>query len=164
MTEDAVQPSLEEILSSIRRIISEDPPTAETSGASSRRPRNSRSQEIDDVLVLTRRAPMNGHAEPPAAEEPPTAAPEPAAEEEPAVLAPETQASAAAALDKLASVAREEPRAPAVLMPPPGRTIEDVIRELMRPMLKAWLDEHLPRIVEARVDEEIDRIIRHRVR
>jgi cell pole-organizing protein PopZ len=49
-------------------------------------------------------------------------------------------------------------------MPPPGRTLEDLIRELMQPMLKEWLDENLPAIVQARVDEEIERISRRRVR
>ncbi len=49
-------------------------------------------------------------------------------------------------------------------MPPAGRTLEDVVRELLRPLLKAWLDENLPRIVEAKVAEEVERIARSRVR
>jgi cell pole-organizing protein PopZ len=49
-------------------------------------------------------------------------------------------------------------------MPAPGRTLEDVIRELMQPMLKEWLDANLPAIVQARVDEEIERISKRRVR
>jgi hypothetical protein len=49
-------------------------------------------------------------------------------------------------------------------MPAAGRTLEDVVRELLRPLLKTWLDENLPRIVEAKVAEEVERIARSRVR
>ena len=40
------------------------------------------------------------------------------------------------------------------------RSIEDITRELLRPMLKSWLDEHLPRIVERLVRDEIERVAR----
>ena len=52
----------------------------------------------------------------------------------------------------------------ALLMPKDGRTLEDVVRELLRPMLKEWLDENLPTIVQATVDQEVERIARGRVR
>ena len=52
----------------------------------------------------------------------------------------------------------------AIAMPPAGRTLEDVVRELLRPLLKDWLDTNLPRIVEAKVAEEVERIARIRVR
>jgi cell pole-organizing protein PopZ len=48
-------------------------------------------------------------------------------------------------------------------MPAEGRTLEDVVRELLRPLLKAWLDEHLPGIVQAAVAEEVERVSRRRV-
>ena len=51
-----------------------------------------------------------------------------------------------------------------IAMPAAGRTLEDLTRELLRPLLKAWLDEHLPRIVEAQVAVEVERISRTRVR
>jgi cell pole-organizing protein PopZ len=86
------------------------------------------------------------------------------AEQEVPIVASETETTAAAAFDRLSEASREPPRAPAPLMPPPGRTLEDVIRELMQPMLKEWLDENLPAIVQERVDEEIERIARRRVR
>ncbi|MGH6992095.1 MAG: DUF2497 domain-containing protein [Caulobacteraceae bacterium] len=35
---------------------------------------------------------------------------------------------------------------------------------MLRPMLKAWLDENLGAIVQQRVDEEVERIARGRVR
>lgn len=42
--------------------------------------------------------------------------------------------------------------------PVDGRTVEQVVEDLMRPMLKAWLDAHLPAIVERAVAEELARI------
>ncbi len=41
-----------------------------------------------------------------------------------------------------------------------GATLDDVVRELMKPMLKEWLDANLSAIVEAEVAKEIDRIRR----
>ena len=42
----------------------------------------------------------------------------------------------------------------------PGQTVEGVVRELLKPMLKEWLDKNLPGIVEARVEAELERIAR----
>ena len=39
-------------------------------------------------------------------------------------------------------------------------TLEDLIREMLRPMLKAWLEDNLPRIVERLVRAEIERVKR----
>jgi cell pole-organizing protein PopZ len=41
-------------------------------------------------------------------------------------------------------------------------TLEDVVRETLRPMLKSWLDENLPRLVELMVQAEIERVARGR--
>lgn len=41
-----------------------------------------------------------------------------------------------------------------------GQTIEDLIREMLRPMLKSWLDENLPGVVEQLVQREIERVSR----
>ena len=41
-------------------------------------------------------------------------------------------------------------------------TLEDVVRETLRPMLKSWLDENLPRLVEQMVQAEIERVTRGR--
>jgi uncharacterized protein len=41
-------------------------------------------------------------------------------------------------------------------------TLEDVVRETLRPMLKSWLDENLPRVVERMVEAEIERVARGR--
>ena len=176
------EPTLEEILASIRRIISEEGPAA-VSSFPAMRPLDA--EEADDVLVLTRRAPpierqMTANkperpeprpasdiamdpSQAPALEEAAPAAVEPAARD--VIVAPSTAASTAAAFEKLSQAAalREAPR-PQILMPEPGRTLEDVVRDLMRPLIKEWLDENLPEIVERRVEEEIERIVKHRVR
>jgi cell pole-organizing protein PopZ len=39
-----------------------------------------------------------------------------------------------------------------------GRTLEDLVREMLRPMLKTWLDDNLPSLVERLVRAEIDRV------
>jgi cell pole-organizing protein PopZ len=43
-----------------------------------------------------------------------------------------------------------------------ARTLEDLVREMMRPMLKAWLDDNLPGLVERLVRAEIERVSRGR--
>ena len=39
-----------------------------------------------------------------------------------------------------------------------ARTLEDLVREMLRPMLKSWLDDKLPTVVERLVSAEIERI------
>jgi cell pole-organizing protein PopZ len=43
-----------------------------------------------------------------------------------------------------------------------GRTIEDLVKEMLRPMLKSWLDDNLPGLVERLVRAEIERVSRGR--
>ncbi|WP_029073734.1 DUF2497 domain-containing protein [Kaistia adipata] len=43
-----------------------------------------------------------------------------------------------------------------------ARTIDDLVREMLRPMLKTWLDTNLPPLVERLVREEIERLSRRR--
>jgi hypothetical protein len=40
-----------------------------------------------------------------------------------------------------------------------GPTIEDLVREEIRPILKDWLDNHLPPLVERLVRAEIERVV-----
>ena len=40
-----------------------------------------------------------------------------------------------------------------------GPTIEDLVREEVRPLLKAWLDANLPPVVERLVRAEIERVV-----
>jgi hypothetical protein len=44
-----------------------------------------------------------------------------------------------------------------------ARTLEDLVREMLRPMLKAWLDDNLPGMVERLVRTEIERVSRGRM-
>src|SRR5262249_29500237 len=41
-----------------------------------------------------------------------------------------------------------------------ARTLEDLVREMLRPMLKSWLDDNLPGLVERIVRAEIERVSR----
>jgi len=43
-----------------------------------------------------------------------------------------------------------------------GRTLEDLVKEMLRPLLKTWLDDNLPGMVERLVRAEIDRVSRGR--
>ncbi|NEX93940.1 DUF2497 domain-containing protein [Caulobacter sp. 17J65-9] len=185
----AQEPTMEEILASIRRIISEDEAPAEPQAAAAAPVAHAVSPAMmdetpshiadvayeadDEVLELTQRY-----------EEPaPVAMPEPtpirpfetvgdieAAPREMPAPAPvasfsptETERlvsdraaeSAAAAFGALAST---------LLMPREGRSLEDVVKELMRPLLKDWLDANLPAIVEAQVQTEVERIARRGAR
>ncbi len=44
-----------------------------------------------------------------------------------------------------------------------ARTLEDLVREMLRPMLKAWLDDNLPGMVERIIKDEIERVSRGRM-
>jgi cell pole-organizing protein PopZ len=56
------------------------------------------------------------------------------------------------ALEQLQTVAATVPQ------PPSGNPLEEIIRGMLRPMLKQWLDEHLPQMVDEHVKREISRI------
>ena len=43
-----------------------------------------------------------------------------------------------------------------------ARTLEDLVKEMLRPMLKGWLDDNLPSMVERIVRAEIERVSRGR--
>ena len=180
MSDNNQEPTMEEILASIRRIISEDDAPAEEEALESAAPvvaaRVEAAPAEDDVLELTDRIddPKDEEAplalgdievvEPKSAPEPVPVAPPPRAyspppvmdapvvREEPLVGAP-AASSAASAFGALERT---------ILMPAGGRTLEDVVREMLRPMLKSWLDENLPAIVEAQVAAEVERIARQR--
>ncbi len=183
---------MEEILASIRRIISEDEPAEGEEGEApaaempqlepmaAATPPSPWSSPEDDVLELTDRVasdepqtlgdleiqprhdpepapellPLPIHEPEPVAEYTPPPEPAPVAHDEHLVGNPASEA-AALAFGKLSAT---------IAMPAAGRTLEDVVREMLRPLLKAWLDENLPGIVQATVDQEVDRIARGRVR
>ncbi len=57
-----------------------------------------------------------------------------------------------------ALVAMENASSPAPVEPVNGTSLEDLTRDMMRPMLEKWLNENLPQLVEEMVAEEIRRI------
>ena len=158
----APEPSMDEILASIRRIISEDDAPAGATAAAG----GGRSDA--DVLELTDKVPSGpakgGHA--PMKESPPATIPPsapPAARE--ALVGDAAAGAAESSFEALKVSAEDAAKARATMdLPPPGRSLEDVTRELLRPLLKAWLDENLPTIVRTSVEEEVARIARGRVR
>ncbi len=81
----------------------------------------------------------------------PAAAPEPQNPPE-VLLSPETNAAVTSAFGSLATTILSEN----------SRTLEDLVREMLRPMLKAWLDDNLPGLVERMVRAEIERVSRGR--
>jgi cell pole-organizing protein PopZ len=173
MSEPNVQePTMEEILASIRRIISEDEPQGESAPAAEGEPEPQPEPPVaaaapaEEVLELTDPLPAPEPAVETVGDIEAHAAPEPEPE-------PEPVAFAAAPLDDepLVSEPTADESATAfghlarsIVMPKAGRTLEDLVREMLNPLLKAWLDEHLPSIVQAKVEEEVERIARRRVR
>jgi hypothetical protein len=78
--------------------------------------------------------------------------PRPAAPQAEGMISAETSSVTAGAFSRLAEQ---------MFGPEEGaRSIDDLARELLHPMLKQWLDENLPRIVEQLVREEIERVAR----
>jgi cell pole-organizing protein PopZ len=76
----------------------------------------------------------------------------PAADLGPPLLAEHAAGHSREALEQLQTVAATVP--PAAVVNP----LEDMIREMLKPILKQWLDEHLPGIVDEHVKREITRI------
>jgi hypothetical protein len=66
--------------------------------------------------------------------------------------------AAAAALGRLGTAPKERPAEPEASTGSGGRTLEAVVRDALDPLLRAWLDEHLPDIVERLVRAEIQRV------
>jgi cell pole-organizing protein PopZ len=69
-----------------------------------------------------------------------------------ALLSPSTSAAVDSAFGALAQT----------VLVQNARTLEDLVREMLRPMLKAWLDDNLPHMVERMVRAEIERVSRGR--
>lgn len=183
MSETASQePTMEEILASIRRIISEDDtpveagaeadaeaappePAAEPELAAPAEPEPIVAEpplavvaspepppvivDLEDDLELTEKIETHGDLDILPAE---MAAPPPP----PPMLVSETVAAAAAASFGHLSAT--------IAMPASERTLEDVVRSLLTPLLQQWLDANLPGIVQEAVQAEVDRIARSRVR
>ncbi|HEU0310403.1 MAG TPA: DUF2497 domain-containing protein [Sphingomicrobium sp.] len=127
----AREPSMEDILASIKRVIAEEKeiraavPPAEAEA------------EEQDVLELDESM------------EAPAAAP---VDLGPPLLEEEVADESRQKLEELASLAAAAPPAPQ------ANPLEEMVREMLRPILKQWLDDHLPNIVDEHVKREIHRI------
>ena len=102
-------------------------------------------------------APQPATAPPPTPKEPPMAEPARAFADtvqqnvEDRLLADTAEQAAASAFDSLTANVRVTENGP---------TLEAIVAELVKPMLKQWIDDHLPVIVEEKVEMEIKRIAR----
>ncbi len=84
-----------------------------------------------------------------------TAVAEPAADEAP-IASNETMAAASQSVGALKKALSERQ---AQVYKAHAISLEEIVREEVRPMLKSWLDTHLPSIVERLVRTEIERVV-----
>jgi cell pole-organizing protein PopZ len=129
MGDPSQDPSMEEILASIKRVISEDAPPAAAPARRSPRADPPPTAE-DDVLELDDPMPGNERLI--------------------------SEGAAAASRQSLAALSalRERPETASADESP----IETMVKDMLRPMLKDWLDQNLPAIVEEIVAREVARI------
>ncbi len=178
------EPSMEDILASIRRIISDDqevPPPSEPHEPSSSSLKNVldiAELHVSPLVGTSPNEPLLGpwsrgdaaHVESgsdpdwkafDAPEEPAPivvrepvlkAAVRPAPKAAESLLSHETSASVSGAFNRLSETVK----------PAQPQTVEDLMKEMLRPMLKAWLDDNLPSLVERLVRAEIERVTRSR--
>jgi cell pole-organizing protein PopZ len=190
------EPTMEEILASIRRIISEEDKLADSGDVLNLQPPAPPPvAEAKQPITPPKPAPQSA---PPSTPEPAAAPPPMEMFDEPEPAPPPRRPPE----DEIVIMERERPAEPVAPPPPPvarlpepewtpppaqkplvsdpvasqtagalgrlmgsmmvstGNTLDDVVRELLKPMLKEWLDANLPQIVEAEVAKEIDRIRR----
>jgi cell pole-organizing protein PopZ len=178
-TEASADPSMEEILASIRKIISDEvPPEAVTAAeepvVEAAAPPAAAEAPQEEVLELTQMVQDDGSLvdlteaveepqpiPPPPVVAAPPAPPLPPAEPLVSQPAAETAASALSSLANTVEIERlSSSPAGATYVGNGGRTLEDMTIELMRPLLKDWLDRNLPAVVERLVQKEIERIAR----
>lgn len=135
MAEGRSEPSMDEILSSIKRIIADDDrgrPAKKPARAAARDPQE---EEQEDVLELTD---MD------------------ADETEDSLLDDAKAQSLRHSFSALQTLA--EPGATPQIVRSGETSLEGMVRDMLRPVLKEWLDTNLPAIVEAMVEREITRI------
>lgn len=123
---------MEDILASIKRVIAEE---KEIRAAA---PPPDPDADDDDVLELDQSMEALVNV--------------PAVDLGPPLLEEEVADESRLRLEQLANVAASAPP------PPQVNPLEEVVREMLRPILKQWLDDHLPGIVDEHVKREIHRI------
>lgn len=160
----AADPSMEDILASIRRILSDDEQTtavpAEAEASAARH-----DPAVDDVFRLSETmlvVPPERPIEPVVAAEPEPEVLQPVAVSPPAtppetLVAPATAVAAASSVSAMVRTLVQEREQLSVYRG--GPTIEDLVREEIRPLLKQWLDENLPPLVERLVRVELERVL-----
>ncbi|WP_265561840.1 DUF2497 domain-containing protein [Sphingomicrobium arenosum] len=143
------EPSMEDILASIKKVIAEEDAPREPQERGPRKAAASivampDEEEDDDVLDLgaaVEAAPAGtGHD------------PDSAPAEIASLMAEDVAGSTRSRLEELANVAASAPAGSNV------NPLEEVVRDMLRPLLKQWLDERLPGIVDEHVRREISRI------
>ena len=130
----AREPSMEDILASIKRVIAEE---KEIRAAA---PPPLPDEEEEDVLELDEG--MEVHDAPSA----------PPVDLGPPLLEEAAADTSRQRIEELVTVAAAAPP------PPQVNPLEELLREMLRPILKQWLDDHLPGIVDEHVKREIHRI------
>ena len=142
------EPSMEDILSSIKRIIAEEGESAVT--ARTRRPARAAppppAVDEDEILELSEPVPAESR-------QGEDTVPEPVQASTPAepILSATTAQASRGPLEALSRLIVK----PDVVG---SDTLEGMVREMLRPMLLEWLDANLPRMVEEMVQREIARI------
>ncbi|CAN5353147.1 pole-organizing protein PopZ [soil metagenome] len=160
MGDISAEPSMEEILSSIKRIIAEEGDGAMAAARARRQPRPTPAPQPeparyddDEVLELSELVAAEISSQPQAAIEsrPAPVEPEAAPVAAPSLLSQRTAEATRGPLDALSRM---------VVKPEIAGTdtLEGMVREMIRPMLRDWLDANLPTMVESMVAREISRI------
>lgn len=172
--------SMDDILASIRRILNEDEAAAQAAEAPESAPDAPAAEAPELPEPPPPRAPAPEFTPPPIAAPPPIMArsgPEPVELTSDMLVTPPTQAAAtprmgmddasgliapaaaAAAAASVGSLLRAVSSERGSQVYRGGPSIEDVVREEIRPILKDWLDTHLPPLVERLVRAEIERVV-----
>jgi hypothetical protein len=141
------EPSVEEILESIKKVIARD--NRDGASEARRQLENERDEdpagaanEDEEVLELDADAELPDSAEPDGAETP--------------LIAEEVRESMRESLAALAMLA--EPGAQPQIVRSGETSLEGLVRDMLRPLLAEWLDKNLPGMVEKMVAAEIARI------
>ena len=80
-------------------------------------------------------------------------------EQQEPILSPATASAAVSAFAQLAAIQRQRRRMTEFPMGGEARTLEDVVRALLTPMMRDWLDQKLPEILERLVKAELARAL-----